>query len=790
MMKKQAPFLLGKTALAAAISAITAAPVFSKDLFLEEVIVTAQKRESTIQDIAATVNVVTGESIDKFSTLGFADLESQTAGLSLATPNARSQTVAMRGVSVDSEAGVDATVTIYYNDALVTNNIAFGQLYDLERVEVLRGPQGALQGRSSPAGAINIHSRSADLYESDGYIQGTAGDNDGFNGQVAYGMPLIEGKLGVRVAAVYDTSNARNVDNKTLGKDDPELEATSYRLNTVWQVTENLTADLTYQSFDRDIDDPSGIDGTDSLGERPTLKADDRVSLAPTENDSHFEYDYANLQLNWLIGDLELASVTGWTDETRDYREENDRANYVDNPEALTWQFSRTEQEVWVQELRLSSSDNDFWDWMAGAYYQDSDVDADFNLNTTVTLPDTTPAIGAYQYTLESYTYIPLTSEQWSLFTFNTFYLTDTIDLEFGLRYTDYDKSRNSTTSLVGFPYLPDVPGFPPALQDPIKSGVTAGTAAAFDPPIEGIPEELRDIEDDSWTGAATIRWDWTDDISLYANYSRGYRTKGNSIIPGENIVFLPDPADYIPHDEEESDSFEVGMKGRFWDGRASLNAALYYQVYDGYLGFVRGVEVLNDLGEPTVLPGGIIYNGDANVTGVDLDGQILLGETWSAGAGLSWVNAEWDGASEPCNDREGDEVVGSCDIDGENVGGEPEWSGFVNSEYYFPLEDTEVYIRGLYKYTGERDNISASAGVGDVTDEFNSYSLVDLFVGWRSSEMKWDVNVFAKNLLDEDETILQNGPDAYDQQFSGGSYTETNVLQERTIGMMARYNF
>ena len=788
--RSQAPFSLRKTTLAAAISAATAAPVFAQNLFLEEVIVTAQKRESTIQDIAATVNVVTGESIDKFSTLGFADLESQTAGLSLATPNARSQTVAMRGVSVDSEAGVDATVTIYYNDTLVTNNIAFGQLYDLERVEVLRGPQGALQGRSSPAGAINIHSRSADLLEPDGYIQATVGDNDGINGQVAYGMPLIEGKLAARVAAVYDTSNARNVENKTTGEDDPELEATSYRLNTVWQITENLNADLTYQNFDRDIDDPSGISGVDSLGERPSLKPDDRVSLAPTENDSHFEYDYANLQLNWLIGDLELASVTGWTDETRDYREENDRANYVNNPEALTSQFSRTKQEVWVQELRLSSAGNDFWDWMAGAYYQDSDVTADFYVNTTVTLPEDTAVIGAYQYTLESYTDVPLTSEQWSLFTFNTFYLTDTIDVELGLRYTDYDKSRNSTTSLVGFPYLPDIPAFPPEFQDPIKEQITAGTAGAFDPPIEGIPEEYRDIEDDSWTGAATIRWDWTDDISLYANYSRGYRTKGNSIIPGENIRFLPDPADYILHDEEESDSFEVGMKGRFWDGRASLNAALYYQTYDGYLGFVRGVEVLNDLGEPTVLPGGIIYNGDANVTGVDLDGQILLGETWSAGAGLSWVNAEWDGATEPCNDREGDEVVGSCDIDGENVGGEPEWSGFLNSEYYFPLEDTEIYVRGLYKYTGERDNISASAGLGDVTDEFNSYSLVDLFVGWRSSEMKWDVNVFAKNLLDEDETILQNGPDAYDQQFSGGSYTETNVLQERTIGMMARYNF
>jgi outer membrane receptor protein involved in Fe transport len=786
-MKHRTHVTFRKTALAAALAAVTAPGMAQEQLVLEEVIVTATKREATIQDIAATVNVVTGEDIDRFSSLGFADLESQTAGLSLAVPNARSQTIAMRGVSVDAEAGVDATVTVYFNDQLVTNNMAFGQLFDLERVEVLRGPQGALQGRSSPAGAINIHSRSADLYEADGYIQGTVGDNDGFNGQIAYGMPLIEGTLAARVAAVYDTSNARDVENKTTGLDDPELEATAYRLNTVWQITENLTADLTYQNFDRDVDDPQGVSGEDNLGERPSLDSDDRVSLASTNNDSEFDYDYVNLQLSWLIGDLELVSVSGWSDESRFYREENDRANYVTAPGAITWQSSDVDQEIWIQELRLSSNDNDFWDWMVGAYYQDQDVATDFFANTTSTLPESTPAIGAYQFTLETFTDVPVESEQWSLFTFNTFYLTDRWQVEAGLRYTDYDKYRRSTTTLVGFPYLPDT-GLPEPINTLALEGLTAGTAAAF--PIEGIPEEFQDIDDDSWTGSLTARWDWTDDISLYANYSRGYRTKGNSIVPGEGVAFLENPADLLLHDEEESDSFEVGMKGRFWDGRAQLNAAVYYQKYDGYLGFVRGVEVLDDMGNPVVLPGGIIFNGDADVIGVELDGQVLLAETWSAGGAIAYTNAEWDGAEQPCNDREPGEVVGSCDLDGENVGGEPEWSATLNSEYYFPLENTEVYVRGLYKFTGERDNISASAGVGDVTDEFNSYSLFDLFVGWRSSEYTWDVNVFAKNLFDEDEIIFQGGPDQYDQQFSGGSYTETNVVQERTIGMMARYNF
>ena len=99
-----APFPVRKTVIAAALAAISTQALAQgqEQLVLEEVIVTAQKRESTIQDIAATVNVVTGDSIDRFSSLGFSDLEAQTAGLTLAVPNARAQTVAMRGVSVDA----------------------------------------------------------------------------------------------------------------------------------------------------------------------------------------------------------------------------------------------------------------------------------------------------------------------------------------------------------------------------------------------------------------------------------------------------------------------------------------------------------------------------------------------------------------------------------------------------------------------------------------------------------------------------------------------------------------
>jgi iron complex outermembrane receptor protein len=787
-MKTHKECSLRNTILATALS-LAAGPVLAQ-LVLEEVVVTAQKRESTVQDISATVNVLTGDSLQKFNSISFDDIQAQTAGLSLYKPSARTQSIAMRGVAIDPDSGADGTVDVYWNGQYVNLSIAFSQLYDMERIEILRGPQGSLQGRSSPGGAINVLTRKADVDEASGYVQMIAADNDALNTQVAYGAPLIDGILAVRVAAVYDTSSARDVENKTTGLDDPELEAKSARFNTVWNVTDTFSADLTYQYFDRDTDDPLAVSGVDSLGERPTLEPKDKIALASENNKAEFDYDIVNLSMNWLLGDHELASVSGWSDSTSKYLDDLDRANYVTEPQALTDQSSNVGSENWVQELRLTGSATDFWEYMVGFYYQDQDVDADLIVNTTETLSADTPVIGAYQLTVATQASIPVTAEQWSLFTFNTFDLSDELILELGLRYTDYDRTRRATVEFAGTPYLPDLEVLPPGFtQEQLKQLIIDGAKEVL--PIDGIDKDNQKSSEDAWTGSLTLRWDWTDDVSLYANYNHGYRPSGISIVPHPSAQFLPNGQNDLLYDEEESDAVEVGFKGRFLDGRASLNGALYYQKYDGYLGFVRELEVLDDDRNVLVLPGGVIFNGDANVVGVDLEGQILLTETWSAGGAANWTKGEWDGAEAPCNVREAGEVVGTCDVDGENIGGEPEWSASLNSEYYFPLEDnTEVYIRGLYKFNGERDNISASAGLGEVTDKFNSYSLVDLFIGWRSADQTWDVNVFSKNLFDEDEVVFQNGSDQYDQQFSGGSYTQANVLMERTIGVTALYNF
>ncbi len=327
----------------------------------------------------------------------------------------------------------------------------------------------------------------------------------------------------------------------------------------------------------------------------------------------------------------------------------------------------------------------------------------------------------------------------------------------------------------------------PPALA-PFEDAINAGFAANF--PIEAVPDDKDSSNEDAFTGSVALRWDWRDDTNLYVSYNRGYRPSGISIVPSPDVEFLPNGVDDLLYDDETSDAFEIGSKSRLWDGRAILNTSLYYQTFDGYLGFVRGVQVLNDQGRPVDLPGGIVFNGDANIWGVEIDGQVLLTETWNLGGMMSYSKGEWDGASQPCNERAPGQVLGSCDIDGEPLGGEPEWSFSLNSEYYYPIDDTEVYVRGLFKYTDDRINTEASAGTYNVDTDFESYQILDLFVGWRSSTYQWDVSVWAKNVTDEDAVIFQQGPDQYDIAISDGSYTQTNTLRERVFGMTARYNF
>ncbi len=777
LLNTKATPVFRKTMLASALSAAAmSAP--AKNLVLEEVVVTAQKRSETVQDIAATVNVVSGQDLQKFAAFDFRAIEQQTAGLTLSSPNARNSTISLRGVSIDPESGVAAAVDVYWNDAVVRPDVAFSQMYDLERIEILRGPQGTLQGATSPGGALNMITKRADVDEVSGYVSGSVADNSGLNAQVAYGTPLIEGTLGIRVAGVYDTSSGADVQNLTTGFDDQELEAYSGRISTIWLPTDAFEAQFIYQYLDRSADDPKAMAGIDTLGVRPALRPGDNKALGKTDNYGDFDFNVANLIMDWEVAGLQLTGIVAYQDSHKKSATEIDRANSMQFTEvdAPTFQQSTTDVESWVYEFRVASMENEFWNYMVGLYHRDQETSTEALANT-VRLGGPIGALG-----FESLATLPLDASEFAVFTFNTLDLTDKVQLEFGLRWTDYDRSRRADVEFEGLTYVP--PAF-----EPLTELISAQFSQGF--PIIGVPKDKQSASEDAWTGSLAMRWDWRDDTNLYASYNRGYRPTGISIVPSPTIEFLPNGVDDLLHDEETSDAFEIGFKSRLWDDRASLNGALYYQTFDGYLGFVRGTQVLDDTGSPVGLPGGLIFNGDATIWGVELDGRVLLTETWDFGGSLSYNKGEWDEVSAPCNDRAPGEVLGMCDLGGEPLGGEPEWSISLNSEYFIPLgNDTQVYVRGLFKYTDERQNTDASAGLGQLAQTFESYEVLDVFLGWRSSDYSWDVSLWGKNVFDEDAVTFEQGPDQYDVALSGGSYTQTNILPERVVGVTARYSF
>jgi iron complex outermembrane receptor protein len=359
------------------------------------------------------------------------------------------------------------------------------------------------------------------------------------------------------------------------------------------------------------------------------------------------------------------------------------------------------------------------------------------------------------------------------------------------VRFSRYDRFREATVNYGSANYA--TPPFSLGQIDTLVGGL-----GGF--PIQGVTDNNDD--DTAFTGSLALRYDWTDEVNVYVSYNRGYRPGGASILPDPDVGFIPADQrdDLLLYDEETSDSFELGFKSRLMDGRASLNGALYYQTFSDYLGFVRGVQVLDapydpanpGASNPADLSGGIVYNGDANIWGVEVEGEILLTETWSFGTSLSYNKGEWDGAEAPCNEYQAGEVVGSCDIDGDALGGEPEYSASANSEFYLPIDSLEWYVRGLYKFTGTRDNTDASAGIGAVTDEFDSHNIVNLYTGIRSDDMTWDVSLWVKNLTDSDKETFQQASDQYDIALStnGGNYTQTNIQKERSFGITGRYNF
>lgn len=755
---------------------------------LEEVIVTAQKKDETLQTVPMTVNAVTADTIAKYNLLDFKDIQSVTPGLTIKAVDSRTATIAMRGVNVLVDTGFGPGVAIYWNEVNYDIDSAFKAMYDIGQVEVLRGPQGTLRGITAPAGAVTIVTKAPSFNEIEGTVEQTLGERSLSNSQFAMSLPIIEDKLALRIAGLYDYNKTDGIKNIVNGQENTVLTR-SGRATLGLRATDNLEAQLVYQYMEGNNSGDSPVVGCGTGNVTRCLAVSDRKSVNPIPDNTLRRTRDTALRVEWNLEGYELTSITGYRELTSGVSRDTDYGNALpagttnintSGPGDLNQIVNTNGWHTFSQEVRFATTDADFYNWTYGLYgsreLTNSDFDASSLLAFYVPLGTPDPYLNVGYGTAPYAIHENDVSEGYAAFTNQSFQWTDRFDTQIGLRY----QSKRAWTRIKG---------------DVIYASKETN---------EGV------------TGTASAAYQLTDDVRLYTTYGRSFR-------PGGFAVATTAPADLTQYQPETSDAIELGFKSRWADGRLQINGDIYYQKYHNYqIQTDQQIRSRTDtfastdpqhLQPPisTTLGNDLLsYNADALVTGAELQMDALLTDDWQAGLGISYTDAKFTDGKAYCNIYDANGVVQNppvgqevnrCDAKG-RLSGEPNWGATASSEYTFHFGAVDSFVRGLYTFTSGRSDDAVAGSVLDTT----SYGVFNLFAGVRDQKKTWEVSVWAKNLFDHQQVIryspestlgaigldaITSGPvpDSSNPAVRSG-YSQVQVIPERQLGITGKYNF
>jgi len=699
--------LLGLSAIASNV------PVYAQDAesanVLEEVIVTAMKREESLQDVPQVVNVVTGELLQKLEIRSFEELATTVAGLSLSRVSGGEQSASMRGIKMSNPGGAASatnTVEMYVNEVPISAVDAFNTMFDIGQIEVLRGPQGTLRGRPSPSGAITITPRRGSFEQSDGYIQLGASDNGGANAQAAWGGPLSE-TFAFRIAGIYDQSDDNGFKSLGNGKHSYH-ESLGLRATLDWDPTENLQISLMHQYNDQDQDFYRGVEGTSiipfSLAFGETFTYEDRISLNQ-ENPNSYKANLTTLTAAYDFGNYALHYVGGYKDARFKYQLDFDFAGVGGEP----YLFTDDDTEALSNEVRFEST--------AGEFYN-------FTLGVFTSKTDHTGGSGFIPFVPLSYS--PYSLKDIGYFMDNRFALGDHDRVSVGLRRSEYKVDRQGAAPQVKY---------------------------------------------SATTGNASYQHDFSDTMMAYVSYGKSFRPGSGGANTPTNP---PIPRSFVNYDEEKSTSLEIGIKSEWLDRRLRLNIAYYDQKYDGFIAVTNnvactgvpnpdGMAYATLDGTPT---GGLCrenaqFNGDAIARGVEVELNALITDNWTVGLNYSYVDAYFDNALVPCNDYNGDGIP-----DNEGVGMIQQGKYISECRTSAPLGQISPHsLSALSDYNFGIGNLGAYIRANVIYNDKSYFpqtgkdlpadTRVNAYVGLISSDQKWEVSLWSKNLFDK--TVQDN---------------------------------
>ena len=754
------------TPLALAIS-LSILPALSSAQMLEEVIVTAQKKDETLTSAPVAVSVVSGQELQDFSIFQADELNRLVTGMEVRYEGDSNVGVGLRGVGTFQQGSNPARVGTYLDDFYMASQAGFAlaSMFDMASVQILKGPQGTLYGQPSPTGALILTTQDPNFDGVNGHIQASyVADPEGYNVQGAVNIPLIDDQLAVRLAGLSDDRET-GVEN-VVRNDDEKRNRDGVRAKLLWEPTDTFSAKLGYTYMESDDSDAFRAVETidDDLANYDSLDSGDLTAISDARDVvTEKEDTLGTLHLNWLVGDVEVKWFSGFLDAKIKSFSDEDKTDLPLTTVDLKTKFG-DDYNSNQHELRVSGTAFNIWDWTAGAYYSEALSQTDVKTNFSQ------GAAGTFALVLD----IPIDTEVKAIFTHNTIALTQDTELTIGLRYNEFDQKTSNTIDgdfLFGGIMLPGG-----GVSDPI-----AVLPGVFPCP-DGTPSPCFLGEEDNqkeWTGTIKLSHFFSDALNVYGTLDRGYRPGApNFDLDG---VFSPE---FNTFSGEDVDSIEIGAKGDLFDGRARYTAAVFYNLYNDYQVPVN-FEAYNTVtgAVQTITNAPFVNVDEAEQYGFEADFRMLVTDAWMIYGGITYSKVEFTDGEIPCTDPSQppvgpDNRFNTCDADGEVASAMPEWTGVLQSEYTWSqlVFDSDAYVNALWSYKGETEGVADTTGRLDG----NSFSVLDLYAGLRNET--WSAQIFAKNVLDDDGVLNRRPLDA--------AYNELTVTPPQAIGFTVSYNF
>lgn len=662
---------------------------------LGAVTVTARKREETLQEVPVAVTAFTPESLDRLAVDDLGDLDAQVPNLTVYAARGSSSTITayIRGVGQsDPLWGVDPGVGIYMDDVYIARpQGALLDVFDVERIEVLRGPQGTLYGKNTIGGAIKYISRG--LPQSfDGFASITVGSYDQLDVKAAVGGPLGSENLRGRIA-VASLNRDGFGENRITGQDVSDKEVLAVR----GQLGAWIGDDVDIQfAFDW-MDDQSGVRGARMLAPNRFTPAypplDDRYDVRngmPNVNDTTMQG--VSAVVNWRANeDWALKYVLA--------RRESDTETNIDfdtTPATIADVKAFYSDEQVSHELQANYDAGGRARGVMGLYHFDGEAGGRV-LNNFFGL-----LFGDTQGVVET--------DSIAVYADWTFDLTPTLALNVGARYTDEDK--HAVVLNRGY------------------------SDATYTTPISVVANFDKTINFKNTSPKISLDWQATDGIMLYGLATRGFKSGGYNIRAQATAV----PRSAEPFDDEVVDSLEVGSKMAFLDDTFFLNLAYFHNRYKDIQLSVFTAYDSNGDGTNDAFFGDFTNAGEGTVRGLEVEYQWMPSEHWLVTGNFAWLDAEYD-----------EFIYAGVNIaDEQEFTNAPEFSGAINLEYRTPVGAGNLAARVGYSYQGDVVATTEIVRTGAQPIIQDAYGLLNAGVSWNDGGA-WTVSLQGTNLTDKE---------------------------------------